>query len=137
VTAASLAVALSPAVIGVGTDMIRVDRIEAVFRRKGERLVQRILTPAEQDVWRARGCSINFLAKQFAAKEALAKALGTGIAQGVGFQQLEVLRSAQGAPVVALFGAAADRLQQLEGRQALLSLSDEQPWVLAFAVLSR
>ncbi|MDP2506796.1 holo-ACP synthase [Oceanobacter sp. 3_MG-2023] len=125
------------AVVGVGTDILQVERIGLVFRRNGERLVTRILTPAEQALWRQRGGTVNFLAKQFAAKEALAKALGTGIAKGVGFQQLEVLRSAAGAPRVSLYGAAADRLQQLGGKQAWVSLSDEEALVLAFAVLSR
>lgn len=104
--------------------------------RHGERFVQRILTVQEQQLYRQRRCSLNFLAKQFAAKEALAKALGTGIAKGIGFQQLEVLRDEQGAPQVHLHGAAQQRLAQLGARQALVSLSDEGSLVLAFAALS-
>lgn len=124
------------AVCAVGCDVLRIDRIVAVFERTGLRFVQRILTPAEQVLWRQRGATANFLAKQFAAKEALAKALGTGIAKGIGFQQLQVLRDEYGAPCVTLFGAAQQRLQALGGRRALLSLSDDDGLVQAFVVLA-
>ncbi len=124
------------AVCAVGCDLLRIARVAAVYERTGERFVQRILTPAEQALWRERGAPVNFLAKQFAAKEALAKALGTGIAKGIGFQQLQVLRDAQGAPVVTLMGVAQQRLQHLGGRRALLSLSDDDGWIQAFVVLA-
>lgn len=124
-------------VVGIGTDLLDVSRIEQAYQRHGERLVKRFLTPAEQQVWQQRHQSINYLAKRYAAKEALAKALGTGIAKGVGFQQLEVLNDRQGAPRVNLYQAALLRMQQLGGRQAFISLSDEGPWIQAFAVISR
>jgi holo-[acyl-carrier protein] synthase len=126
-----------PAVVGVGTDILAVARIEAVYRRLGQRFVERILTAPESDLWRQRGQSVNFLAKQFAAKEALAKALATGIAKGVGFQQLQILRSEAGAPVVELSGIARQRLAELGGTTAMVSLSDDQELILAFAVLGR
>lgn len=122
--------------LGIGTDLLDSRRIQAAYERHGQRFVARILTPKEQAVFAARAHPINFLAKQFAAKEALAKALGTGIAKGVGFQQLEILRSEQGQPEVHLHGAALERLQQLGGQRALVSLSDEGELILAFAVLS-
>lgn len=119
----------------IGTDLLNAKRIERSLARFGERFAKRILTANEQALWQARGRSVNFLAKQFAAKEALAKALGTGIAKGIGFQQLEILRNEFGAPTVTLFGVAERRLQQLKAQHALLSLSDEGDLVLAFAVL--
>lgn len=124
-------------VVAVGTDLLDAARIEQAVARHGERFVARILTPAEHLLYRQRAQPLNFLAKQFAAKEALAKALGTGIAQGVGFQQLEILRDAAGAPQVQLYGVALQRLQQLGAQQALVSLSDEGSLILAFALLSR
>lgn len=126
-----------PGVVAIGTDLLDAGRIEQAVARHGRRFVARILTPAEQQLYQQRAQPLNFLAKQFAAKEALAKALGTGIAKGIGFQQLEVLRDAAGAPQVSLHGIAAQRLQQLGARQALLSLSDEGGLILAFALLSR
>lgn len=122
--------------LAIGTDLLDSRRLEGTLARHGERFIQRILTPAEQQLYYQRGATLNFLAKQFAAKEALAKALGTGIAKGVGFQQLEVLRNEQGAPQVHLHGAALARLHALQAQRALLSLSDEGSLVLAFAVLA-
>lgn len=122
--------------LAIGTDLLDSTRIEKVMRRHGERFVQRILTANEQQIYQQRQQSVNFLAKQFAAKEALAKALGTGIAKGISFQQLEVLRDQQGAPQVILHGAAQLRLTELGATKALLSLADEGSLILAFAALS-
>ena len=123
-------------VVSVGTDLLEARRIEAVWQRHGERFAHRILTVDEQVLWQQRGCSLNFLAKQYAAKEALAKALGTGIAAGVGFQELSVLRDKRGAPVVTVLDRAAERMAQLGGQRALLSLSDDAGLILAFALIS-
>lgn len=123
-------------VIGIGTDLLEACRIETVWKRHGERFAHRILTPAEILLWRQRHNSLNFLAKQFAAKEALSKALGTGIAVGVGFQELEVLRDGRGAPIVSLYGRAESTLVRLGGSKALVSLSDDAGLILAFAVIS-
>ena len=123
-------------VVGIGTDMIHQSRIEQALERHGERFARRILTPAERLLWQQRRCSANFLAKQYAAKEALAKALGTGIAKGVGFQQLQVLRNDQGAPVVELFDGALQRLHSRGGQTAMISLTDDGGLIMAFAVLS-
>ena len=125
-----------PGVIGIGTDLLDQARIEKAVARHGERFARRILTDTEYALWQSRQGNINFLAKQFAAKEALSKALGCGIAQGVGFHQLEVLRDTLGAPVVNLSGVAQQRLLQLQGQRAFVSLSDEGQWVQAFAVLA-
>lgn len=119
----------------IGTDLLNSERIEQALARHGRRFVERILTPQEQTIYHERQQSVNFLAKQYAAKEALAKALGTGIAKGVGFQQIEVLRTEQGAPYVELKGAALEHLHQLGAKQALISLSDEGQMILAFALL--
>ena len=122
--------------VAIGTDLLDSRRIEAALARHGQRFIARILTPTEQQIFQQRNGNINFLAKQFAAKEALAKALGTGIAKGVGFQQIEILRDEQGAPVVNLSGAAQTRLTSLKAHQALVSLSDEGHLILAFALLA-
>lgn len=119
----------------VGTDLLNQQRVEKVMARHGERFAQRILTPAESEVWQERGLSINFIAKRFAAKEAVAKALGTGIAKGVGFQQIQVVPDELGKPCVELFDEALERAYELGGSKVLLSLSDEGEMILAFAVL--
>jgi len=126
-----------PGVIGVGTDLLETRRMDRVWQRHGERFAQRILTAPEQALWQQRKQSLNFLAKQFAAKEALAKALGTGIAAGVGFQEMCVLRDERGCPYVRFQGRAAERLASLGGQQGLISLSDDAGFVLAFALITR
>jgi holo-[acyl-carrier protein] synthase len=121
---------------GIGTDLLDQTRIAAVLSRQGERFSKRILTPEEFQLWQEKQRSVNFLAKRFAAKEAISKALGTGIAKGVGFQQMNISADDLGKPQVLLSGAALSRAQELGGQQVLLSLSDEGEMVLAFAVLS-
>ncbi len=135
-TEAQLLNSLPAGVVGVGTDLIRESRLQGSLDRHGERFARRILTEAERLLWQQRRCSVNFLAKQYAAKEALAKALGTGIAKGVGFQQLEVLRNEQGAPYAVLHGAARERLEAMGGSRAWISLTDDDQMIQAFAVLS-
>ncbi len=121
---------------GIGTDLLDQRRVSSVFDKQGERFAQRILTVDELAVWVSRDQSINYLAKRFAAKEAVAKALGTGIAKGIGFQQMEISSDDAGKPVVALTGQALIRAKELGGDQVMLSLSDEGDMILAFAVLS-
>lgn len=121
---------------GIGTDLLDQTRIAKMLTRQEERFSQRILTPNELIVWQEKERSVNYLAKRFAAKEAIAKALGTGIAKGVGFQQMEITSDDLGKPVVELFDGALHRAKELGGTEVLLSLSDEGEMILAFAVLS-
>ncbi|WP_233252258.1 holo-ACP synthase [Saccharospirillum sp. MSK14-1] len=116
---------------GIGTDIVDIERIQAVLERQGERFVRRILTAAEQAEYQRRGEPVKFLANRFAGKEAVAKALGTGIADGVTFQHIEILPGKRGAPEVQLTGRAA---QLAQGDQVLLSLTDERRSVVAFAL---
>jgi len=122
-------------VMGIGTDLLAESRINAIVERQPIKFAQRILTPAELSVWRQHQQPNNFLAKQFAAKEALSKALGTGIAAGVSFQHIEVLRDQRGAPYVVLSGVAAQRMKLLGATRALISLSDDQGLIQAFALI--
>jgi holo-[acyl-carrier protein] synthase len=121
---------------GIGTDLLDQKRIAKVMDKHSERFSQRILTPEELVIWAQRDYSVNYLAKRFAAKEAIAKALGTGIAKGVGFQQISIHSDELGKPLVELSAAALDRLKALGGDDVMLSLSDEGEMILAFAVLS-
>ena len=118
--------------LGIGTDIIAIARIEAVFARQGQRFINRILAPHE------RSCAITGrqLAKAFCAKEAVVKALGTGFRLGIGWHDILISRNALGAPVVSLEGAAAIRLKALGGQQILLSIADEKAYAVAYAVVS-
>jgi holo-[acyl-carrier protein] synthase len=121
---------------GIGTDLLDQRRIAKVIDNHGERFARRILTAQELLLWTEKAYSVNFLAKRFAAKEAIAKALGTGIAQGISFQHINIYADGLGKPVVELSAAALNRAQSMGGKHVLLSLSDEGEMILAFAVLS-
>jgi holo-[acyl-carrier protein] synthase len=121
--------------IAIGTDIIDIQRIADAIERQGDKFVQRILTQSEISEYQARGHSVSFLAKRFAAKEAIAKALGTGIGRGISFQHMIISNNAEGAPQVELQDNAAERLTQLGGSQVLLSLADEKHFALAYVIL--
>lgn len=122
--------------IAIGVDILEIERVDAVVERQGDRFVQRILTPGEREEYAAHPRRNRLLAKRFAAKEAVAKALGTGIGRGVSWQDIRVLHDANGAPLVELSGGAAEVAEALGAGSVLLSLADEQNYVVAFAALS-
>ena len=121
--------------IAIGTDIVEIQRIASALERQGDKFVQRILTESEIAEYQARGNSVAFLAKRFAAKEAIAKALGTGIGHGISFQHMVVSNNTEGAPQVELQANAAERLKQLCGTNVLLSLSDEKNYALAYVAI--
>lgn len=127
---------MNSGVVGIGTDLLDSSRIEAALSEHGERFARRILCEQEWTIFSDHKRPGNYLAKAFAAKEALSKALGTGIGQGVSFQDFCILRSAEGRPEVSVNGVALQHMKRLGGRQFMLSLSDEGHLIQAFAVLS-
>ena len=123
--------------IAVGTDILRIARIDEVVDRLGERFIARILTPDEQDEYRNSKLPRRLLAKRFAAKEAIAKALGTGIGRGVSWQDISIGHDSHGAPLVTLSGGALEVATSRGATRVELSLADEAEYVVAFAVLAR
>ncbi|MRI34868.1 holo-ACP synthase [Endozoicomonas sp. OPT23] len=121
-------------IAGIGTDIVRIDRIQKALDRSGERFARRILTETEMQTFEQSGLKASWLAKRFAAKEAASKALGTGIGK-VSFQDLEVSNNEAGAPLMTFLGNAG-ALQEERGISAIhLSLSDEVDSAVAFVVL--
>ena len=125
------------AVLGVGVDLLDQRRVEGIVERQGNAFVRRILTALERLDYENHPNPTNRLAKQFAAKEAVAKALGTGIAEGVSFKNIEITRTPAGAPKVELSGKSLEKLHSMGGKEVHLSLTDEAPWVCAFALISK
>lgn len=122
-------------IVGIGTDIIEIERIRASLARLGDRFAQRILTAPELEQFQSLSetRAVAFLAKRFAAKEAAVKALGTGIGKGVSFQHFTVRNLTSGKPVLEV---ADEVCQHLEGELVWhLSLSDEQTFALAFVTL--
>ena len=116
--------------IAVGVDLIEISRIETVVERYGARFLERVYTEGELAYAAGR---LSALAARWAAKEAAAKALGTGIGQ-VAFRELEVVCDAQGKPELRLHGNAAQLAARLNLRQFALSLSHTADYALAFVV---
>lgn len=123
-------------VIAIGTDIVEISRVDDVYQRHGERFARRILCVSEQVEFEKRNRASSFLAKRFAAKEAVAKALQTGIGRGVSFHDIEIGNSSEGVPTVNLSGGALEVMDKLGGRQMHLSLADERKYAVAYAVLS-
>ncbi len=121
--------------IGIGTDIIQIDRIHKSIKRYGFSFAERILHPNELKIFVKHEKNIAYLAKRFAAKEALAKALGTGIAQGVSFVDIETQNNPQGKPELLLHGKTQKKAEELGVKQAHLSLSDEKDYAVAYVIV--
>lgn len=123
--------------LSVGVDLIELDRIRQAVERHGERFLARVYTPEELARYRDR---LPELAARFAAKEAVSKALGVGLshmsAQGIGWQEVEVLPDALGKPEVCLSGRAQALADQQELRRWAISLSHGRDHAVAFVVAS-
>lgn len=123
------------AIVGIGTDLVVIKRIEEILLRHEERFVERVLHPNEMQRFKDSAFPERFLSKRFAAKEAVSKALGTGIAEGVALHDIEVVNDELGKPHICLHGGAKMRMQQLGATHCHLSLTDERDHAIAFAVL--
>ena len=121
--------------IGIGTDIIEIERVERVLERHGDRFLARVLVPGELEECRKAVEPARYLAKRFAAKEAISKALGTGIGVALSWQDLSVERQPSGQPRVRLSPRGMSVLNNLGGSDILLTLSDERAYAVAFAVV--
>jgi len=126
-------------IVGIGSDLTDIRRIERTLARFGERFAGRIFTDVERARAERKPDRAASYAKRFAAKEACAKALGTGIRRGVAWRDMGVINARSGQPTMALTGAAARRLADLTppGWKAVvhLSLTDEHPYAQAFVII--
>ncbi len=127
-------------IIGLGSDLCNIERIENSLARFGARFEQRVFTPTEQAKANRRPFTkAGTLAKRFAAKEAFSKAVGTGFKHGVFMKDIGVVNAPSGAPTLALTGGAAARLAELtpagHNIRIHLTLTDDHPWAQAFVIL--
>lgn len=121
-------------IFGVGTDVVELARIEATYRRFGERFVQRILMDEEVALFRESKTPVRFLAMRFAGKEATVKAMGTGFAHGMWVRDVGITSNAWGRPLV-IFSERGQRVCERLGIGAgHVSLTDDAGLVIAFAV---
>ena len=127
-------------IIGLGSDLCNIERIQGSLDRFGERFELRVFTEVERAKAQRRQLTrAATYAKRFAAKEAFSKAVGTGFRAGVFMKDIGVVNARSGAPTLALTGGAAARLDALvpEGHEAIihLTLTDDHPWAQAFVVI--
>jgi holo-[acyl-carrier protein] synthase len=127
-------------IIGLGNDMIDIRRVERTIERYGERFLSRVFTETERRKSDNRAARAASYAKRFAAKEACAKALGTGFRQGVFWRDMGVVNLASGRPTLQLTGGAAKALQRIapEGHEVRidLSITDDFPTAQAIVIIS-
>ena len=122
-------------IIGIGTDLAKIARFAAILQRRPAAITRRLLTSSEQIAMQKAASQAAFLAKRFAAKEALLKALGTGLRNGLSWQHMEVSNDALGKPIMQLNGTAAELAAAKGVKTIHLSISDEKDMALAFVVL--
>lgn len=127
-------------IIGTGSDLCNIERIQNSLNRFGERFENRVFTDLERAKARRRPFTIaGTYAKRFAAKEAFSKAVGTGFRRGVFMKDIGVANKPSGAPTLVLTGGAAKRLEEMvpPGHEAHihLTLTDDHPWAQAFVII--
>ena len=126
-------------ILGIGTDLANIDRIQRTLDRFGDRFRNRVFTDIEQRKAERRKDTAGTYAKRWAAKEACSKALGTGLRMGIGWKDMAVTNLRSGQPQMHLTGWAAERLTSMtpEGMEARIhvTLTDDHPWAQAIVVI--
>ena len=122
-------------IMGVGTDIVDVRRIQRILTRFGARFTDKVLCAGERRSLRGRRLAA-YLARQFSAKEAVSKALGTGMRSGVHFRNIEIVREESGAPFVRLTGEAKFRAEELGISDIHISISDEWDYAISYVIAS-
>jgi holo-[acyl-carrier protein] synthase len=122
-------------IIGIGIDIIEIARIEAALRHYGERLLNRVFTPAEVAYAQRKHNPAPHLAGRFAAKEAALKALGTGKSGGIRWRDVEILPSPSGKPRIEFHGRAQEQLAALGGKQAHVTISHGREAAVAQVII--
>ncbi|MEM1233341.1 MAG: holo-ACP synthase [Pseudomonadota bacterium] len=126
-------------ILGIGTDLANIERIERTLERFGDRFRNRVFTDIEQAKAERRADTPGTYAKRWAAKEACSKALGTGLRMGIAWKDMAVSNLRSGQPVMHVTGWAAERLKHMtpDGHEAIIhvTLTDDHPWAQAFVVI--
>lgn len=126
-------------ILGIGTDLANIERIQGTLDRFGDRFRNRVFTDTEQRKAERRKDVAGTYAKRWAAKEACSKALGTGLAMGIAWKDMSVSNLSTGQPIMHVTGWAAERLAEMTpaGHEAIIhvTLTDDHPWAQAFVVI--
>lgn len=128
-------------IYGIGTDILKIDRVEAALARHGDRFAEKILGKEEMEKYLRRKAKVHargvrFLATRFAAKEAFSKAIGMGMRMPMTWRAMQTLNAPSGKPEVVLSGALQDWMTQ-NGLQAQVSITDEAEYAVAFVIVEK
>lgn len=122
-------------IFGIGTDLLRVDRVESMYLKFGERFADRLLLPEERIQYERVNRKVRFLAMRFAGKEAVVKAMGTGFAHGIWIRDVGIVQNAWGKPEIIYSPRGRTMCQKLGIGDGHVSLSDEDGMIHAIAIL--
>jgi holo-[acyl-carrier protein] synthase len=120
---------------GIGTDLVKVSRIQTLLDKHQDKIAQRILSDSEFIGFKKSAKPASFLAKRFAAKEAVAKAFGTGFRNGLSLRHISIENDANGKPELKFSGQAQTFIEENKIQQSLLSLSDDGDYAIAYVTL--
>ena len=126
-------------VIGLGTDIVNINRIKKIYTKYGNQFLNKILTESEKKIEKkkSRLKNIETIAKRFAAKEAISKAIGHGFSKGIHFKNIEIYNDKNGRPYANVNGKAKIILNKISKKHNIfLSLSDDKPWAVATALIT-
>ena len=126
-------------IFGIGTDIVNINRMKSSMRRNGQNFKRRIFSKKEIIYCDKKSNPFSFYAKRYAAKEALSKALGTGIRKGIDFKNIEISNDNLGKPNIRLTGSTEKFLKKkikTKKYSIFLSLSDDKPWAQATVIIS-
>ena len=128
-------------IVGVGTDICDIRRVQATWERQGERFARKVLSEAEFEVWQARSVrwthrGLRYLATRFSAKEAFSKAIGLGMRMPMSWQRCEIANQPSGQPVSVLHGELKTWFEA-QGWVAHVSVTDETDYAASFVVVER
>jgi len=126
-------------ILGIGTDIVNIKRISKVIKTSNSHFKKKVFSKGEIEYCEKKKNPSSYFAKRFAAKEALSKALGTGIRKGIDFKNIEVFNNSSGKPMIKLKGSTLSYLKKkLKNRKysIYLSLSDDKPWAQATVIIT-
>ena len=126
-------------IIGLGTDIVNINRIKKIYSKYGNHFLDKILTKSEKKIENqtTKSKNIETIAKRFAAKEAISKAIGYGFSKGIHFKNIEIYNDKNGRPYANLNGNAKKMLSKISKKYNIfLSLSDDKPWAVATALIT-
>ncbi len=123
-------------ILGIGIDIIKIKRIKYIYKKNKNKFSKKILTKKEISEYKKKKDKINYLAKKFTSKEAISKALGTGINKGINFKSFEIYHNKYGKPKIKLFNKALSIFKKKKATRINISITDEKKYAQSIVIIS-